>query len=994
MRRAMAVLLFAIVTPGGSLFGAIVDFDRDVAPLLVRRCLECHTGAEAKGGLDLSRRESAGAGGESGPVLAPGKLDESLLWEYVESNEMPPKKPLTAEEKETLKAWIVSGARWGTSPIDALRVTTDVRAGRDWWSLQPVSRPMPPALSSGGWGWNAIDGFISQRLEREGLALSTPSDRRVLIRRLAFDLLGLPPSPEEVEAFVADGREDAYERLVDRYLASPQYGVRWARLWLDLARFGESNGFEFDEFRDQAWPYRDWVVNALNRDLPYDQFARLQIAGDVLDSDDAGAIEATGFLVAGAYDSVGQNQFSQAMRKVVREDELEDLVGTVGQTFLGLTVHCARCHDHKFDPIKQTEYYQLSAALSGVRQGIRDLTELDPKVRAEKRAIKEVEAKLSAIEAPVLALLAKQEGRTAARRPPEPLARWEFEKGLEDRVGSLNARLQGGASLGRDGLRVGVKGGYAGSAPLDRDLGARTLEAWVQLDGIDQRGGGVISLQTVDGGMFDGIIFAEKESRQWMSGSEGFVRWRSFEGTEETEADKRVVHVAIVYDLDGTITAYRDGKPYGKAYRSSGLQTYRAGQAQVLFGLRHATADGNRVLSGRIVRARLYDRALTSEEVSASEEAGGRFTPEAVAALLDPSAKGEHARLLKEIETRRGSISKQTRRVHAVSPREPDSSHVLIRGNPTQLGAVVAAGGVASLEGLEADFGLSSEAPEAKRRERLASWLTDPRNPLFARVMVNRIWQAHFGTGLVENSSDLGFNGGIPSHPELLDWLASELMATGWSLKGLHRLILTSGAYRQSSTGNAKAIKVDAADRWLWRKAPRRLEAEMVRDAMLAVSGALNPRMGGAGFRDFSLSKAPGTTAILYAPIDAAGPDTDRRTLYRTWVRGGRSGFLDAFDCPDPSTTAPRRPVTTTPLQALALLNNALSLRLAERFGERLRGDAGNDPGSMVERAYRLAFGRPPDVLERVNAEKVVVEFGPAVLARAIFNSNEFLYVD
>ena len=279
-----------------------------------------------------------------------------------------------------------AGRAWGTDPIDPYQVTTSRRAGRDWWSLQPVRRPQPPAVRRAGWVRTPIDAFVLQKLEASGLAPAPEAEKRQLIRRLSFDLTGLPPTPEEVDAFLNDTSPDAYERLVDRYLASPQYGVRWARWWLDLARYGESNGFEFDEFRPTAWRYRDWVVDALNRDRPYDEFARLQLAGDVLRPDDPEAVEATGFLVAGAYDTAGQNQQSLAMKAVVRSDELEDIIGTVSQTFLGLTVNCARCHDHKFDPVRQVEYYQIASALSGVRHGERDLSEIDPETVAVEEA--------------------------------------------------------------------------------------------------------------------------------------------------------------------------------------------------------------------------------------------------------------------------------------------------------------------------------------------------------------------------------------------------------------------------------------------------------------------------------------------------------------------------------------------------------------------------------------------------------------------------------
>jgi Protein of unknown function (DUF1553)/Protein of unknown function (DUF1549)/Planctomycete cytochrome C/Concanavalin A-like lectin/glucanases superfamily len=970
------------------------DFDARIAPILARRCLDCHSGADPKGKLDLSKRASALAGGKSGPAIVSGELDESPLWERVEADEMPPKAPLTAIEKATLRDWIAGGANWGTDPIDPYQVTTTRRAGRDWWSLQPVRRPALPTVGAGGWVRSPIDIFVLEKLEASGLTPAPMADKRQLIRRVSFDLTGLPPTPEEVDAFLNDHSPDAYERLVERCLASPQYGVRWARWWLDLARYGESNGFEYDEFRPSAWRYRDWVVDSFNRDRPYDEFARLQLAGDVLRPGDPTAVEATGFLVAGAYDTAGQNQQSLAMKAVVRSDELEDIIGTVSQTFLGLTINCARCHDHKFDPVRQVEYYQIASALSGVRHGERDLSEIDPVIVASRKQLDMLMAHVAAIESPARARVVAQRQK-ASEPAPTPWAAWDFDRGLDDRIGWLKVSLEGSATLTPEGLRIDGKTAYAVSAPLPRELRAKTLEVWVRLDNLDQRGGGAISIQTRNGGLFDAIVFGEQEAGIWMAGSEFFRRYRGVGGKTEKDAVNRAVHVAITYAGDGTIRVYRDGQPYGSAYKSSSPVAFPAGESQIVFGLRHAPAGGNRMLAGTIVRARLYDRALDEPEIAASAASFGDFVDSrSIVAALTPECRQERSRLIRQIDELRSWLARLTRSAYAVSPREAGAMRVQIRGNPNQPGDLVAPGGVASIVGPGVEFGLPADAPEARRRERLASWIAGRDNPLFARVAVNRLWQAHFGMGLVETSSDLGFNGGIPSHPELLDWLAAEMVAQGWSIKAMHRLIVTSAAYRQSSRLDARGLEHDAGDRLLWRKPPTRLEAEMVRDAMLAVSGVLDRRLGGPSFRDRDIVKVAGTPAVLYAAVDPQTPGLNRRTLFRAWARGGRSPLLDAFDCPDPSTTAPRRPVTTTPLQALSLMNNALVLYLSDAFAARLLREAGPDAGQQVERAYRLAFGRGPEPDERAWANRVVRRFGAATLARAIFNCNEFLYLD
>jgi hypothetical protein len=815
----------------------------------------------------------------------------------------------------------------------------------------------------------------------------------VLIRRVCFDLTGLPPDPEAIDAFVADQTPGAYTRMVDRYLASPQYGVRWARWWLDLARYGESNGFEFDEFRPAAWRYRDWVVDSFNRDRPYDEFARLQLAGDVLHPHDSSAIAATGFLTAGAYDTVGQTQQSLFMRAVVRSDEIEDLVGTVGQTFLGVTVNCARCHDHKFDPIRQTEYYRIASALSGVRHGERDLSAIDATAAAVRSRIKELQSRVEAIERPARdQILAHRERNPVA--PPDPIAAWNFETGLVDLKGRLVLSLEGGAKLTPAGLAFDGKLALATSTPLGRALSSKTIEAWVLLDNLSQRGGGAMTIATRGGFVFDSIVFAEKEPGRWMAGSEGFNRYQSVSGAAETDALKQPVHVAITYGAGGTTRVYRNGLPYGTPYEAKKPAVFEAGEAVILFGQRHTPPGGNRGLAGTIMRARLYDRALEPHEIAASATSFRDFIPStAIVAALTPGPRQERARLLAEIERLRTSAAANPR-VYGVAPRETGATRVEIRGNPNQPGDVVTPGGIAAIVAPGCNFGLKPDAPEAARRERLAAWICGSQNPLFARVVVNRLWQAHFGTGFVETASDLGFNGGKPSHPELLDWLASEIAAQGFSLKTMHRLILNSAAFRQASRLDGVAAGKDAGNRLIWQRTPVRLQAEMVRDAMLSVSGVLEPGIGGPSFLDHSVHKAPGTAAILYTSIDPGAPGTNRRTLFRAWLRGGRCHLLDAFDCPDPSTQAPRRAVTTTPLQALSMMNNALVLHLSAAFAKRLVREAGDDPGRQVERAYRLALGRLPEPDERSRAVKAVERAGLPALARAIFNCNEFLYFD
>ena len=990
------------------------NFDTTVAALLAQRCLGCHNPSDKKGGLDLSGSKSATAGGEGGAAFVAGKPDESLLWERIAADEMPPRKPLSADEKRLIREWITGGASWGTDPIDFFRYTSDVRAGYDWWSLQPVRRAAPPPVKNESWPAGDLDRFVLAKLELAGLQPAPPADKRTLIRRLSFDLLGLPPEPEEVDRFVAGEDPRAYSELVEAYLDSPHYGERWGRHWLDVVRFGESQGFERDKLRPVSWPYRDWVIDAFNSDLPYDEFVRRQLAGDVLHPDDPRAVIATGFVVAAPWDEVGQTQQSAAMRAVVRQDELEDVIGVTCQTFLGLTVNCARCHDHKFDPILQTEYYRLAAAFAGVRHGERDsLTpegqrQLAGDVSKLQQRIAELEARLAAIDQPlrerILAERRRQPAPPVAK--PEPFARWEFDADLQDAVGDLHGSQHGAARVESGRLILDGHDSFVVTGPLAKPLEEKTLEVWLTLPTLEQQGGGAISVESSSGAVFDAIVYGERDIGQWMAGSNGYARTQSFDGPPESAPLIEPVQMVVVYSGDRRVTAYRNGSQYGKPYQAAALALFEPGKSHVLFGLRHSPPGGNRFLAAAIDRAALYNRALSADEVAAlAGVANDRVIEDQLLAALSPAARPARRKLTFELSQFQSELRMLSGgKTYAVVPGAPEPTFELERGNPGQKRDQVAAGGVRSLAALSADFGLALDAPDSARRLKLAEWITDPRNPLTPRVVANRLWHYHFGAGLVETPNDFGFNGGRPSHPELLDYLAAELISPSpgkghgngaqggaWSLKHLHRLIVNSATYRQSSRANRAAMKVDAQNRLLWRRNPQRLEAEAVRDAILKIAGELNPAMGGPGFQDFRTFTF---NSQFYEMLDPVGAEFQRRTVYRTWVRSGRNEFLDVFDCPDPSTTSPRRAVTTTPLQALALLNNSFTLRMADRLAERARQEAGDAVANQLRAVYDLTYGRAPTADELSRGEAFVAQHGLAPFCRVVFNSNEFLYID
>ncbi len=1011
--------------------------------ILRRRCFQCH-GADAISGLDLRTHSAALRGGKRGPAIVPGQPEKSPLYQFVAGKGaalMPPAGALHPNELALLRQWIQAGAPWmeaegqkaeGRSQKAGAGGGKREAAGQ-FWSLRPVRKPPLPQVRNRAWVRNPVDAFVLAKLEASGLAPAPPAGRRELIRRLSFDLTGLPPTPEEVDAFVRDARPDAYERLVDRLLASPHYGERWARHWLDVVRFAESQGFERDKIREHAWRYRDYVIDAFNRDKPYDRFIKEQIAGDLLPAPPGlpGAnaahegIIATGFLVAGPWDEVGNNQASQVMRARVREDELEDIVSATAQTFLGLTVNCARCHDHKFDPIPQRDYYRFQAALAGVRHGDRPvLTTAEQRASDEEKA--SLKSRLDQVNAAIARIESAARARVAARhakekRPrsvpndlPSPLLRWTFEEGTTDTERGIRLELKGGANLRNGRLLLDGMSGRALSSPLPFAVVARTLEAWVALGSLDQRGGSVLTLEDLKGNLFDGIVFGERQPRKWISGSSFFSRTRDLEGPEETAGPDELVHLAITYAEDDRITVYRNGKIYAPGYVPVGaadasLRRYAERASRVLLGLRHsagATPGGNRWFKGEIEEARVYARALTAEEVSRSFQHGPPTITEAEirAALTDEELR-EHTRLNADSGRIRGRLTEldSPPMAYAALSKEPEPVHLLERGDVQKKAERVSPAGLSCIGDPSADFGLSPEASDAQRRLRLAEWIAHPANPLTPRVMVNRVWQYHFGQGIVGTPSDFGVMGERPTHPELLDYLASVFAGPnprplapnpaegmGWSLKKLHRFIVTSSTYRQSTKGNEKAAALDVDNRLLWRMSPRRLEAEEIRDAVLSVSGKLNPKRGGPGFRPFSVTVS---NSHFYTYEDRVGPEYERRSIYRTVVNSGGIPLLEVFDCPDPSVKTPRRSSTTTPLQALSLLNNSFVLRQTRELAARLEREVGADPARQVDRVYRLCFARPPEGRESTRAVAFVKEHGLPALCRVLFNTSEFVFV-
>lgn len=985
-----------------------VDFDRVIAPILSKHCLECHNASDRKGKLDLSSAVTVLRNQK--PLIVVGKPTESILWEKVADDEMPPKKPLSAAEKAALKSWIEQGAKWGkVDPLDRYTFSSDSHAGADWWSLQTVKRPQIPVVKQLQWIKNPIDTFVLSKLEAKGLSPSPAADRRTLIRRVYFDLIGLPPTPHEIEQFINDPAADAYEKLLDHLLASPHYGERWARHWLDVARYTESQGFEYDRIRPNAWHYRDYVIKSFNTDKPYNLFVQEQIAGDVKNFSTAGGeitadgMVATSLLVCGPWDQAGNSQANLTQKKITREEEMEDLVSVIGQSFLGMTVNCARCHSHKYDPISHEDYYRFKAIFEGVRHGESAITPKKEQWERKKRQISlqqqltENEKKITAIEQQARqAAVAKLTSPTSPLAPL-PLARWTFEGEPQDKYGTMHGELVGGASIRNSRLVLKGNGQYLRTKPLTQDVREKTLEAWLYLPTLKQGAGSAITLEAANGSTFDAVVFAERQANKWVAGSNSFVRTKDLIAPFEESKPTELIHLAIVFAEDNSITMYRNGKQYGEAYEQGELQTYVAGDARVLLGLRH-TGVGNGSLQAEIQAAALYSRALSTKEVEQSFAAGPHgglvLTQEQLQAELTDAERQRYLSLKAQATQLRTDLQAVPLIEYSYTGtrKQPEPTHRLLRGNVTTPAEVVAPRALSIIKLSDSQFNLSADAPESERRIKLAEWLVDPQHPLTARVMVNRLWHYHFGRGLVETPNDFGFNGARPTHPELLDWLANEFVVgnPAWSMKRMHKLIMLSSTYQQASHFNEKAAAIDSENTLLWRIKPRRLEGEIIRDAMLAVSGELNRKMGGPSFKPFTVQNF---NSDFYELKDMLGPEYNRRSIYRMHVNSGKSAMMDSLDCPDPSIKTPARRVTTTPLAALALMNNSFVQRQSKCLAERVTKQANGDVPKSIAVAYELAFGRSATANELEQSTQLVKQHGLQSLCWALLNASEFLYV-
>ncbi|MFN0077101.1 MAG: DUF1553 domain-containing protein [Prosthecobacter sp.] len=1115
-------------------------FHEQVAPILVKNCIECHNDVTTKGSLNMETLAEVLKGGEDGPAIVPGKAQESPLYLMIvpespgDKPEMPKKKAaLTSAETDLIKRWIDMGAAWPQEIV----LKEKPKGGITHWSLQPLK------ASKHG----SIDAFIAEKLKVKGLAMNPPADARTFIRRASFDLIGLPPTPEEVREFVGECEREtqvlsaqfsvlrkdtgstvdktehsalstehfpptaptAVERLINRLLDSPRYGERWARHWLDVVRFAESHGFEMNRARANAWPYRDYVIRSLNADKPYDQFVREQIAGDQL-----GADEGTGFLVAGAWDQVkGQDP---ALRANQRADEMHDLVSTTGSTFLGLTIGCARCHDHKFDPVLQTDYYRVRAIFEGVQHAERELRPTDAEERQKKAD--GVRLEIAAIDA----TLARFQPKTQLTKrvlvdddlppptKPDAIGCVQIEQPTNGKPIEYSPGAEfGQASDAGDSTRLPNLGESYRYWKAEKDEAEKDFFSWnprvvgkqrlwlswgawtthakdaryiLDLDGDANTKDDQQEIAVVDQSKFADGSGAIPEQKRWSGfkyagthalAAESIVILRSgklggptvadavlFEAADEAKPASQphlrapVTHLANRESFDAvnakfvrfTIHATIGGQPCidelevfagGKnvALSSHGAKVTAsdvfADGANSIHQIAHANdglygnakswiargakgwlqlelpreemissvvwsrdrAEKGKAYQDRIPTDYLVEVSMDGKAWQAVASSADRLTADYRERIRDvptlSGVSGDNAAEVRKHSERRAVLQREMKGLTSFPMaylgkfEQPGATFRLHRGDPMTPKEEIAPG---ALSQLGAKLDLAKDTPESERRMALAKWLTDPQNLLTARVMVNRVWHYHFGTGIVDTPSDLGFNGGKPSHPELLDWLAAEFMKRDWSLKEMHRLIMNSAAYRQSSTANEAGMKADSGARLLWRFPTRRIEAEPLRDTILAVSGVLDLTMGGPGF---DLFDANDNYVKVYQSKQEFGTDTFRRMIYQSKPRVQLDDTFGAFDVPDAGQIAPRRTSSTTPLQALNFLNSTFAMQQAGLFAQRLGKEAG--AAAQVRRAFQLAYQREPRADELSASTKLIAEHGLAMFCRALFNTSEFM---
>ena len=979
-----------------------------VAAIFEKRCVECHNADEKKGGLSLQSRADLIAGGDGGTSITVGKPAASVLLDMVSGDkpEMPKKgAKLTAAEVESIRTWIAAGATWPPQR----KLEDKSLADSNWWSLRPLARPARPALSVADqpWATNPIDGFILAQLREQGFAPSPQADRRTLIRRLYFDLLGLPPTPEEVDSFVKDPDSRAYDNLVKRLLASPHYGERWARHWLDVVHFGETHGYDKDQPRRNAWPYRDYVIRAFNTDKSYSRFLEEQIAGDVLHAESLDGIEALGFISAGPWDFIGHVEVPETKidGKVARHLDRDDMVTNAIGTFNSLTVGCAQCHNHKFDPIKQVDYYRLQAVFAAVDRADRkyhtDATTLAKYTSLEQQQ-REVTVAQKLLDEEVKKRggeeLVKLETAIAAARqtaPPGLPPEYGYHSQLSSQADALKwVQIDLGASLPITGLS------YIGCYDNFNSIGSGfgfPLRFKIELsdDPSFQKDVRTVVNRTeqdvANPGTTPQVAKFDKQSARYVRMTATKLAFRQNDYTFALaelqvlgEDGKNQAAGAKVTSLDSIEAAPR--------WRMTNLVDGKFPGAQ------EASQRGARldqlVAERKALLAKVVDVELQAK-LEGAEKSAATITAE-LSKIAPPNVVYAGT-----VHFGSGNFSGTGN-----SQGKPRPIFVLQRGDVKNPKEEVGPGALSCFPELPGEFNLAASHTEGDRRAALARWLSDKRNALTWRSIVNRVWQYHFGRGIVDTPNDFGRMGQLPSHPELLDWLAVEFRDGGdflqaQSLKSLHHLIVTSSTYQQQSQPKESELarlkndprKTDAGNVYLWRMNRRKLEAEAIRDSVLQVSGKLDTKMGGPSFQDFVIDQPAHSPHYEYHLHDPNDPKSHRRSIYRFIVRSQPQPFMTTLDCADPSMRVDKRNESLSALQALAWLNNGFMVTMSGHFAARIERET-NEPAEQSRLLFRLAVSREPSAIEQKLFADYIRVHGLTNACRAALNLNEFAFVD
>jgi hypothetical protein len=1000
IRRMSRLAIIAVGLWGyATLTGVAPTFELDVRPLLKRRCLGCHgEQPELAGGLDLRLRRTMVAGGDSGAAVTPGDVDGSLLIRQVANGTMPPgdARDLSAEEVDLLRRWVAAGAPVERAEPEHLPPPGEpyfTAEDLEHWSLRAIQKRAPRVLRSSlgaDEAMNPLDQFIGAKLAEHGLDFAPAADRRTLIRRLYFDLLGLPPSPEEIDRFLADESTDAWERLVDRLLTSPHYGERWARHWLDVVHFGETHGYDKDQPRPNAWPYRDYVVRAFNADKPYARFVEEQLAGDVLYPATRDGVEALGFIAAGPWDQIGHKEVPESKidGQIARHLDRDDMVQNTLVTFCSLTVGCAQCHDHKFDPIPQGDYYALQAVFAAVDRAEREYDD-DPGVarvregalirkRGLERREKELRDEVERLAGPELKVLRDQ--ITAAEKPGERPPEYGYHSEIES-TADVAKWVQVDLGEPRAIHRVRL-------LACDDDFNAIGpgfgFPPRFRIEASD------------DPGFQTGVVTLVDHTAEEVPNPRRTPVEFDVAGVEARHVRITATRLAprqndFIFALAELELLGADGTNVARARNVTALDSVEAPVRWRKSNLVDGLAPQSTIDPAALANLQARSEELLSNKVPHEMRGEQRLVQQELQAIA-----AELRRLPPPLSAYVGTVHYGTGNFVGTGPAggRPRTIHLLHRGDVTRTGREVLPGALSCLVELPSRFELPADADEGSRRAALARWITDPRNPLTWRSIVNRVWFHHFGGGLVETPSDFGRMGGTPSHPELLDWLAAEFRDGGQSLKDLHRLIITSRTWRQASRADAaKGDAIDPENRLLWRMPRRQIDAECVRDSLLAVAGRLDLELGGPSFQDFVIEKPEHSPHYQYHLHDPDDPRSHRRSVYRFLVRSQTQPFMTVLDCADPSMLVDRRNQTVSPLQALTLLNSGLSLTMSRHFAARLRSER-HTLDEQIARGVELALGRPASTDELSSLVRYAEHHGLEQACRVVCNLNEFLFVD